>query len=168
MLGLMGNVAEVAELRPNLMLIAHIFYDLLQTEGQLEVTYNAAGIICHLAFDDPKNWTNQMVSRDQALDRLVKTINTWDISTSRQMSYRSFAPILKLISGCDTPAIHHWATWALANLCNVDPTKYCKLVSNEGGVELLRSLYENSRTSSRVKQLIDMTLEQCRRHVDDA
>lgn len=34
--------------------------------------------------------------------------------------FRSFAPILKLISGCDTPEIHYWATWALANLCNVD------------------------------------------------
>lgn len=32
----------------------------------------------------------------------------------------SFAPILKLISGCDITAVHHWATWALANLCNVD------------------------------------------------
>ena len=32
----------------------------------------------------------------------------------------SFAPILRLISGCDVTAIHHWATWALANLCNVD------------------------------------------------
>jgi len=38
---------------------------------------------------------------------------------------RSFAPILKLISGCDTPAIHHWATWALANLCNVDREFVC-------------------------------------------
>lgn len=34
--------------------------------------------------------------------------------------FSSFAPILKLISGCDTPEIHYWATWALANLCNVD------------------------------------------------
>lgn len=32
----------------------------------------------------------------------------------------SFSPILKLIAGCDIPAIHHWSTWALANLCNVD------------------------------------------------
>lgn len=43
----------------------------MQTEDQLEITYNAAGIICHLAFDGPENWTNNVVSRDQALDRLV-------------------------------------------------------------------------------------------------
>ena len=47
--------------------------ELLQTEGQLEVTYNAAGIICHLAFDGPDNWTNHMVSRDKALERLVSS-----------------------------------------------------------------------------------------------
>ena len=46
---------------------------LLQTEGELEITYNAAGIICHLAFDGPENWTNHLVSRDQALDRLVSS-----------------------------------------------------------------------------------------------
>jgi len=167
MLGLMGNVAEVAELRSKLMVIAHVFYDLLQTEGQLEVTYNAAGIICHLAFDGPDNWTNHMVSRDKALDRLMVTISKWDISTPRQMSYRSFAPILRLISGCDSPAIHYWATWALANLCNVDPDKYCKLVSDEGGIGLLQGLSKNSRTSSRVRELVDMTLGQCRQHVEN-
>jgi len=35
------------------------------------VTYNAGGIISHLAFDGPNNWTNKEVSRDQALQRLV-------------------------------------------------------------------------------------------------
>ena len=39
--------------------------------------------------------------------------------------FRSFAPILRLISGCDSPAIHYWATWALANLCNVDRKFVC-------------------------------------------
>ncbi|KAJ7372333.1 Protein zer-1 [Desmophyllum pertusum] len=43
MLGLMGNVAEVPEQRSKLMSIAHVFYDLMQTESELEVTYNAAG-----------------------------------------------------------------------------------------------------------------------------
>lgn len=61
-----------------------------------------------------------------------------------------------------------WFIYSLKYVFLFSATKYCKLVSNEGGVELLRSLYENSQTSSRVKQLIDMTLEQCRRHVDDA
>lgn len=149
------------------MVIAHVFYDLMQTEDQLEITYNAAGIICHLAFDGPENWTNNVVSRDQALYRLVVTIKKWDIATPRQMSYRSFAPILKLISGCDSPEIHYWATWALANLCNVDPGKYCKLVSNEGGIRLLQGLSENSRTSPTVRELVDVTLEQCRQHVEN-
>ena len=54
----------------------HVFLssDLLEsdsTQHELEVTYNAGGIISHLAFDGPNNWTNKEVSRDQALQRLV-------------------------------------------------------------------------------------------------
>lgn len=112
-------------------------------------------------------WTNQIVSRTQALRRLVETVDKWDIETQRQMSYRSFAPILKLISGCDTPEIHYWATWALANLCNVDPVKYCKLVIDEGGVELLQDLHSNLRTSQRVRELADLTLRRCRLHAEN-
>lgn len=167
MLGLMGNVAEVAELRPELMPIVHVFFELLLTEGELEVTYNAGGIVSHLAFDGVNMWTNQIVSRTQALRRLVETVDKWDIETQRQMSYRSFAPILKLISGCDTPEIHYWATWALANLCNVDPVKYCKLVIDEGGVELLQDLHSNLRTSQRVRELADLTLRRCRLHAEN-
>lgn len=77
------------------------------------------------------------------------------------MSYRSFAPILRLISGCDVTAIHHWATWALANLCNVDAEKYCKLVRDEGGMELLQGLTANPNTSQRVRELSQMTLDKC-------
>lgn len=164
MLGLMGNVAEVPELRPKLMSLAHVFYDLLQsdsTQHELEVTYNAGGIISHLAFDGPNNWTNKEVSRDQALQRLDKTIETWDITAHRQMSYRSFSPILKLIAGCDIPAIHHWSTWALANLCNVDAEKYCKLVRDEDGISVLKRLTRNQRTSPRAKELAQMTLDKC-------
>lgn len=162
MLGLMGNVAEVAGLRPKLMPFVHVFYELLLTEGELEVTYNAGGIVSHLAFDGVNNWTSHTVSRTQALQRLAETVDKWDIETARQMSYRSFAPILKLISGCDTPEIHYWATWALANLCNVDPEKYCKLVTDEGGVELLQDLHCSPRTSQRVRELADQTLRRCR------
>ncbi|XP_022789146.1 protein zer-1 homolog isoform X2 [Stylophora pistillata] len=164
MLGLMGNVAEVAGLRPKLMPFVHVFYELLLTEGELEVTYNAGGIVSHLAFDGVNNWTSHTVSRTQALQRLAETVDKWDIETARQMSYRSFAPILKLISGCDTPEIHYWATWALANLCNVEPEKYCKLVTDEGGVELLQDLHCSPRTSQRVRELADQTLRRCRLH----
>lgn len=165
MLGLMGNVAEVRELRPQLMELAHVFYDLLtENPNELEVTYNAGGIISHLASDGPSCWTNTVVSRDQALQRLEETIEKWDLKAPRQMSYRSFAPILRLISGCDTTAIHHWATWALANLCTIDADKYCKLVRDEGGIELLQGLRENTRTSPRVRQLAQLTLDKCRDH----
>lgn len=43
-------------------------------DDELEVTYNAGGIISHLAFDGACNWTNPEVSREQALQRLVRCV----------------------------------------------------------------------------------------------
>ena len=45
--------------------------------------------------------------------------------------------------------------------------KYCKLVSDEGGIRLLQGLSENSRTTPTVRELVDMTLEQCRQQVEN-
>ena len=39
--------------------------------------------------------------------------------------------------------------------------KYCKLVRDEGGMELLQGLTANPNTSQRVRELSQMTLDKC-------
>jgi len=39
--------------------------------------------------------------------------------------------------------------------------KYCKLVRDEGGIELLQGLTANPNTSQRVRELSQMTLDKC-------
>ena len=39
----------------------------------LEVSYNAAGILCHLASDGVQAWTNPSLDRDETLQRLVRS-----------------------------------------------------------------------------------------------
>ena len=46
----------------------------------------------------------------------VAAIESWELTTSRNINYRSFEPILRLVNGFDTPEVQHWAVWALANL----------------------------------------------------
>ena len=36
-----------------------------------------------------------MIFRSFVLDRMVRAINRWDISSSRNINYRSFAPIIR-------------------------------------------------------------------------
>ena len=95
---------------------------------------------------------------------MVEALERWDINTHRNINYRSFEPILRLIKVAHTPQCQHWAVWALANLTRTDrktwlfkvfyhlvqhysfPGKYCVLIEKEGGLDLLEELI-NSNTS---------------------
>ena len=46
----------------------------------------------------------------------MAAIESWELTTSRNINYRSFEPILRLVDVFDTPQVQHWAVWALANL----------------------------------------------------
>lgn len=122
MMGLLGNVAEVHDLRHWLMTPEYIsvFSDLLDSISDgIEVSYNAAGVISHIASDGPEAWTVKEPSREYVLDRMMKAIDRWDLNSSRNINYRSFEPILYLVKIYDTPECQRWAVWALANLTKV-------------------------------------------------
>lgn len=122
MMGLLGNVAEVKRLRNRLMTPEYImvFADLLDSNSDgIEVSYNAAGVLAHIASDGAEAWTIVSPSRDQVLDKMFQAIERWNLDTERNINYRSFEPILSLIKCYDTPACQIWAVWALANLTKV-------------------------------------------------
>lgn len=50
---------------------------------------------------------------------MVEAIERWDISSERNINYRSFLPLLRLVDIYHTPQCQHWAVWALANLTTV-------------------------------------------------
>lgn len=123
MMGLLGNVAEVKRLRHRLMTPEYImvFSDLLDSNSDgIEVSYNAAGVLAHIASDGAEAWTIESPSREEVLDRMFQAIERWNLETERNINYRSFEPILGLIKCYDTPACQIWAVWALANLTKVN------------------------------------------------
>lgn len=83
------------------------------------MSYNAAGIISHIASDGPDAWEAGNVSREEVLTKMVKAIERWNLSVERNINYRSFEPILRLTRVRHTPQCQHWAIWALANLTKV-------------------------------------------------
>ncbi|XP_064649443.1 protein zer-1 homolog [Lineus longissimus] len=156
MMGLMGNVAEVKALRSKLMVkqFVQIFSDLLDSDSDgIEVSYNAAGVLAHMASDRPDVWLIDSPSREAVLARLVDAIERWDITSSRNINYRSFEPILRLLPVYETPAVQHWASWALCNLTQVYPEKYCRLLEREGGLVLLDAITKDPRPNPRIKAL---------------
>ncbi|CAD7003779.1 unnamed protein product [Ceratitis capitata] len=164
MMGLLGNVAEVKWLRPKLMTqeFIEVFAKLLVSgcDG-IEVSYNAAGVLAHIASDGPEAWTIEKPTRDSVLICMVEAIQRWDILSERNINYRSFEPILGLVRCYETPQCQHWAVWALANLTQVYPDKYCQLVKQENGIKILSELIEDPRPYEDIKLIARKVIEKC-------
>ncbi|XP_033643619.1 protein zer-1 homolog [Asterias rubens] len=160
MMGLIGNVAEVQGLRPHLMNYASVFMELLgDWSDGIEVSYNAAGTLAHIAADGPSTWSIEHPQRCEVLQQMTTAIDSWELNTQRNINYRSFGPILRLLLVEHTPVVQHWAVWALANLCTVSPSKYCKLLEKEEGLPLLKEVCNNPRTIPIVRRLAQQTLQ---------
>ncbi|XP_020801744.1 protein zer-1 homolog isoform X3 [Drosophila serrata] len=164
MMGLLGNVAEVKWLRPKLMTqeFIEVFARLLDSLSDgIEVSYNAAGVLAHIASDGADAWTIKTPSREHVLERMVAAIQRWNIKSERNINYRSFEPILSLVRCYETPQCQHWAVWALANLTQVYPEKYCQLVEQENGIQILNELIEHETPYSEIKRIARLVIEQC-------
>ncbi|XP_076231127.1 protein zer-1 homolog [Calliopsis andreniformis] len=164
MMGLLGNVAEVKHLRVQLMQRTNIrlFANLLHSTNEgIEIPYNAAGILAHIASDGVQAWTIRRPSRSEVLELMVDAIEQWDIFSERNINYRSFSPLLRLLDIYHTPECQHWAVWAFANLTTVYPQRYCMLVIKEGGLEKLFALLTDPRPYKRIKELAHCVVENC-------
>ncbi|KAM8933767.1 protein zer-1 homolog [Pelodytes ibericus] len=164
MLGLLGNVAEVRELRPQLMTAQFIsvFSNLLESKADgIEVSYNACGVLSHIMFDGPQAWFVGEPTRQEVEERMWNAIQSWDISSRRNINYRSFEPILRLLPQNVSPVSQHWATWALYNLVSVYPDKYCPLLIKEGGLPLLIDVVNMPSTHQETKEMARKVLEHC-------
>lgn len=86
---------------------------------RIQVSYNAAGVLAHIASDGPEEWTITTPSREEVLKKMSAAIDRWNLNVERNINYRSFEPILGLVRCYETPECQHWAVWALANLTKV-------------------------------------------------
>uniref|UniRef100_A0AAR2LUU7 Protein zer-1 homolog n=1 Tax=Pygocentrus nattereri TaxID=42514 RepID=A0AAR2LUU7_PYGNA len=160
MLGLLGNVAEVKALRPQLLTsqFISVFSNLLDSKADgIEVSYNACGVLSHIMFDGPEAWTIEDPERVWVMDKMWDAIQSWDISSRRNINYRSFEPILRLLPQSISPVSQHWATWALYNLVSVYPSKYCPLLVKEGGIALLEKVIELESSHEETKDMARYT-----------
>uniref|UniRef100_A0A7N8WSB0 Protein zer-1 homolog n=1 Tax=Mastacembelus armatus TaxID=205130 RepID=A0A7N8WSB0_9TELE len=170
MLGLLGNVAEVKVLRPQLLTpqFITVFSNLLDSKADgIEVSYNACGVLSHIMFDGPEVWSMEEPRREIVMKKMWDAIQSWDVSSRRNINYRSFEPILRLLPQSISPVSQHWATWALYNLVSVYPSKYCPLLIKEGGVNLLEKVLELESSQPETKDMARKVMEQCENFKED-
>ncbi|RWS15684.1 protein zer-1-like protein, partial [Dinothrombium tinctorium] len=169
MMGLLGNVAECKHLRYKLMKPEYIerCSELLWSDSDgIEVSYNAAGILSHIVSDGPDFWNSTLpqVDRNAILHRMREAISRWKINSKRNINYRSFEPILRLLkTSVDASEAQYWAVWALANLTRVYSSKYCPLLIEEKGVEILKELIKQENLPAHIKDLCLVTVFQVER-----
>lgn len=73
--------------------------------------------------DGPDIWATEFECSDHerknVIDDIETAIDKWDLKSERNINYRSFEPIFRLVNQFENPICQRWACWALANLTTV-------------------------------------------------
>lgn len=174
MMGLLGNVAECKHLRVRFMREKYIecFSTLLtlRIDG-IECSYNACGILAHILSEGKSFWDEHLkghlyevnLSYESVLKRMRSTIVRWPINSRRNINYRSFEPIVRLLETDIVAEAQYWAVFALTNLTRINPAKYCPMLLPHDGLNKLRVLAQPGVTRSFVMQLAQVALYQYER-----
>ncbi|KAG8192667.1 hypothetical protein JTE90_009696 [Oedothorax gibbosus] len=144
-LGLMNNIAEVTHLREFLM--KDEFINALRSllgSRHIDVSYFAAGIVAHLASEGETFWTfwNQP-NWNEMVTELGAAVLNWDVNATEMVAYRSFNPFYPLFYCFKSYQVQLWAAWAVHHVCLKNPKRYCRMIVEEGGIGILRTLLEN-------------------------
>ncbi|KAM9450398.1 protein zer-1 homolog isoform 1-T1 [Clarias gariepinus] len=164
MLGLLWNVAEVKELRPQLLtkqVITAVSNLLCKKTNGIKVSYNACEFLSHIMLDGPEVWTVENPNRDMVIEKMVGAIQSWDVTSYQIIEYRSFESILPLLSQSISPVSQHWAMWTLYRLVFIDPKIYSELLVKEGGIALLQRVLQLESSHQDTKTMARKVMEKC-------
>lgn len=159
-LGLVNNIAEVPQLRRDLLTdnFVGILRNLLHS-NQIDVSYFAAGIVAHLASDGPRCWTVTCVSLDEMLQELGQVVQSWKSPDTEMVAYRSFNPFFPLLHCVGAYQVQLWAVWAMHHVCSKNPKRYCTMLLEEGGIQVLRTILQDSGAHPTVARICHDILE---------
>ena len=103
---------------------------LFHSNDGIEIPYNSAGVLVHIMSDGVEAWLKSDCidhDRQSVIEDIENAIDKWDLKSERNINYRSFEPIFRLVNEFENPICQRWACWALANLT----TSYRKLGLNQ-------------------------------------
>ncbi|XP_029803796.1 protein zyg-11 homolog A [Suricata suricatta] len=166
-LGLWNNIAEVRELSSKLVtedVVKHTS-SLLHSK-EIEVSYFAAGIIAHLT-SDKQLWMSHDLQRSALLRDLYETIQNWPSSSCKMtalVTYRSFKAFFPLLRNFSQPAVQLWALWAMYHVCSKNPSKYCRMLVEEEGLQLLCDIQEHGEADPQAQKIAASILDDFRMH----
>lgn len=67
----------------------YLLSNLLDSKADgIEVSYNACGVLSHIMFDGSEVWSMEEPQRDRVMERMWDAIQSWDVSSRRNINYR--------------------------------------------------------------------------------
>lgn len=160
MMGLLGNIAEVRHLRAYLTekkILSIVIKLLKSTASGIEVAYNACGIMSNILVEDKELLGD--IDVDNMRNVMRQTILSWDFDVNRNINYRSFNPIYRVLRIPGEPVTHLWGVWAINNLVQRDP-KYIDLVIKEGGLPVFQEVLQNTQCD-KTREFAEAILNKC-------
>ncbi|XP_076151231.1 protein zyg-11 homolog isoform X1 [Alosa pseudoharengus] len=157
-MGLLNNIAEVVELRADLMdedLLEHVLTLLGGADVEVGVSYFAGGILANLTSTGVSAWTLDLELRDTILSKLHSAILTWTPPQHEMVSYRSFQPFYPLLNSSQPTGVQLWAAWAVHLVCRQNASQYASMLQEEGGLDILKSLILHPDTHDDVRKLAE-------------
>uniref|UniRef100_A0A2I3H1J0 Zyg-11 family member A, cell cycle regulator n=1 Tax=Nomascus leucogenys TaxID=61853 RepID=A0A2I3H1J0_NOMLE len=95
------------------------------------------------------------------------TIQNWPSSSCKMtalVTYRSFKTFFPLLGNFSQPEVQLWALWAMYHVCSKNPSKYCKMLVEEEGLQLLCDIQEHSEATPQAQQIAASILDDFRMH----
>ncbi|XP_054152774.1 uncharacterized protein LOC128951552 [Oppia nitens] len=171
MLSIIMKVSECPQLIHKLMKpeLIDTFVSNLDFNYQF-ISYSSAIILTNIASLGDQFWSQYLPDSykcDSMLYKLNKTIGSWKINTKQlKLNCKSLKPILNLLKMCDPNKLEmlYWPVWTLAHLTRINSQRYCPLLLNENGIEIVEQLLENQCLSYHIKHLIKLILYQYYRY----
>nr|KAF6445718.1 zyg-11 family member B, cell cycle regulator [Molossus molossus] len=78
---------------------------------------------------------------------------------------RSFNPFFPLLGCFTTPGVQLWAVWAMQHVCSKNPSRYCSMLIEEGGLQHLYNIKEHEQTDPHVQQIAVAILDSLEKHI---
>ncbi|XP_051726510.1 protein zyg-11 homolog B isoform X4 [Ctenopharyngodon idella] len=162
LLGLLNNVAEVEDLRMELMnedLVEYILTLLINPVVEVDVSYFAGGILAHLISVRGPAWDLDAELHCTVQEKLHSSVLSWSSPEHAMVSYRTFQPFYPLLHVSQCSGVQLWALWAIRFVCSQNAPQYCSMLQTEGGTDILRVLSTHPDTHSDVKCLVENILK---------
>ncbi|XP_047670924.1 protein zyg-11 homolog [Tachysurus fulvidraco] len=156
-LGLLTNVSEMEDLHAQLMdeeLLQLLL--VLMEKKEVEVSYLAGGFLANITSSGV--WSLDSALQHEILTKLHSAVMSWTPPEHSIISYRSLRPLYLLMGVSQPSAVQLWALWGIRHICTHKVSHYRRMLEEEGGLDVLRTLTSDPNTHSDVHSFATDTL----------